>query len=133
MALFRRLQPAILVAATGVVLVSLFGNLATASGGPREWDIEWFDTCIKTYVKSDDPSERTAQIRKCCLDSGGDWNDSLGQCVAPPCGSDCGSAEGSGWAPPGGWPDKLPTHTFQPAEPAPPVNVPPTLAPANPG
>ncbi|MDT5244052.1 MAG: hypothetical protein QOD36_1428, partial [Mycobacterium sp.] len=48
---------------------------ATSAGG--------YDDCMKG-VNYPDPSEQLAWTRKCCLDSGGVWNDSLGKCQSPP-------------------------------------------------
>jgi hypothetical protein len=74
--------PAALIMAAGALTGSTFGLTAIASAAP-EWDIEHYDDCLKN-VKFTDPSEQLAWTRKCCLDSGGVWNDSLGKCQSPP-------------------------------------------------
>ena len=74
--------PAALVVAAGTLTGGTFGSTAVANAAP-EWDIERYDDCMKggNYP---DPSEQLAWTRKCCLDSGGVWNDSLGKCQSPP-------------------------------------------------
>jgi hypothetical protein len=74
--------PAALIVAAGALAGGMFGSTAVANAAP-EWDIENYDECMKgrTY---DDPSEQLAWTRKCCLDSGGVWNDSMGKCQSPP-------------------------------------------------
>lgn len=79
----RQLLPAALLAATAALGLSTVGSIATASAAPTEWDIERYDDCMKGGP-SDDPSETIAWTRKCCLDSGGVWNDSMGKCQSPP-------------------------------------------------
>jgi hypothetical protein len=78
-----QLLPAALLAATAALGQSGVGSIATASAAPMEWDIERYDDCMK-IGSLDDPSEKIAWTRKCCLDSGGVWNDSLGKCQSPP-------------------------------------------------
>jgi len=70
--------------AAAVILAAgaLAGTPAIASAVP-EWDIEHYDDCMRGKDLSD-PSERIAWTKKCCLDSGGVWNDSLGKCQSPP-------------------------------------------------
>ena len=79
----RQLLPAALVAATAAFGLSAVGSPVTASAAPMEWDIERYDVCMK-FGSFDDPSEKIAWTRKCCRDSGGVWNDSLGKCQSPP-------------------------------------------------
>lgn len=74
--------PAALIVAAGALAGGTFGSTAIANAVP-EWDIENYDDCMKG-VKYDDPSEQLAWTRKCCLDSGGVWNDALGKCQSPP-------------------------------------------------
>jgi hypothetical protein len=74
---------ATLFAAATALACSTFAGPATASAAPGEWDIERYDECIKNRPGGD-PSEQIAWTRKCCLDSGGESNDSLGKCQAPP-------------------------------------------------
>jgi hypothetical protein len=74
--------PAAFILAAGALAASTFGLTAVASAAP-EWDIENYDDCMKGMNLSD-PSEQLAWTRKCCLDSGGVWNDSLGKCQSPP-------------------------------------------------
>lgn len=78
----RQLLPAVLLAATAAFELSAVGSPATASAAPSEWDIESYDLCMD--IKIDDPSEKLAWTRKCCLDSGGVWNDTMGKCQSPP-------------------------------------------------
>ena len=78
----RQLLPAALLAATAAFGLSAVGSPATASAAPSEWDIESYDMCMDTKI--DDPSEKLAWTRKCCLDSGGVWNDTMGKCQSPP-------------------------------------------------
>lgn len=79
----RQLLPAAILAATALFGASAVGTLATASAAPMEWDIEDYDHCMKG-VNHDDPSEQLAWTRKCCLGSGGVWNDAMGKCQSPP-------------------------------------------------
>jgi hypothetical protein len=74
--------PAALILAAGALAGSTFGLTAIASAAP-EWDIERYDDCMEA-VNRPDPSEQLAWTRKCCLDSGGVWNDALGKCQSPP-------------------------------------------------
>lgn len=74
--------PAALMVAAGTLAGSTFGSAAIASAAP-EWDIEHYDDCMKG-TNYPDPSEQLAWTRKCCLDSGGVWNDSMGKCQSPP-------------------------------------------------
>jgi hypothetical protein len=74
--------PAALIVATGTLAGGMFGSTAIASAAP-EWDIQHYDDCMKG-VNKPDPSEQLAWTRKCCLDSGGVWNDSMGKCQSPP-------------------------------------------------
>jgi hypothetical protein len=74
--------PAALIVAAGALAGGAIGSTAIASAAP-EWDIESYDDCMKG-VNYPDPSEQIAWTRKCCLDSGGVWNDSLGKCQSPP-------------------------------------------------
>jgi hypothetical protein len=73
------------LAATFLVVAGMLGSAAVANAVP-EWDIERYDDCMKG-TDLDDPSEQLAWTRKCCLDSGGVWNESLGKCQAPPANS----------------------------------------------
>jgi hypothetical protein len=73
---------AALMLAAGALAGSTLLSTAVASAAP-EWDIERYDDCMKA-VNIPDPSEQLAWTRKCCLDSGGVWNDSLGKCQSPP-------------------------------------------------
>jgi hypothetical protein len=70
---------ALMLAAVAVATVGSSAIAAAAS----EWDIERYDDCMKV-MQFPDPSEQLAWTRKCCLDSGGVWNDSLGKCQSPP-------------------------------------------------
>ncbi len=79
----RQLLPAALLAATALFGASAVDSLATASAAPTEWDIESYDDCMKG-MDLDDPSEKIAWTRKCCIDSGGVWNDAMGKCQSPP-------------------------------------------------
>jgi hypothetical protein len=99
--------PAALIVAAGALAGSTFGATAIASAAP-EWDIERYDDCMKG-MNIPDPSEQIAWTRKCCLDSGGVWNDSLGKCQSPP----AQPAQGSGVAPRPG----MITQTFEPMPP----------------
>jgi hypothetical protein len=74
--------PKTLAAALILAAGATIGSTAIASAAP-EWDIERYDDCMKA-VSIPDPSEQLAWTRKCCLDSGGVWNDSLGKCQSPP-------------------------------------------------
>jgi hypothetical protein len=76
----KKLSAAVMAAAAlaGIAI----GSTAIASAA-TEWDIERYDDCMKG-VNKPDPSEQLAWTRKCCLDSGGVWNDSLGKCQSPP-------------------------------------------------
>ena len=71
-----------------------------------------------------DPSEQIAWTRKCCLDSGGVWNDSLGKCQAPPATP--------AQAPPGRLPPgiEIQTATPVPADPGPAAPPPVVITPA---
>lgn len=110
---FRRVVPATLLAAAAAFGGSAVGSIAAAGAAPQEWDIENYVECMKGATG--DPSEVIAWTRKCCLDSGGVWNDSLGKCQSPP----AQPAQGPWIVPPG-----LATQTLEPA--APPVTrVPP--------
>lgn len=81
-ALLRVHIPAALIAAACAFGGGTIGSTAIASAAP-EWDIGLYDDCMKG-VNKPDPSEQLAWTRKCCLDSGGVWNDSLGKCQSPP-------------------------------------------------
>jgi hypothetical protein len=81
-ALLRVRIPAALIVAAGTLAGGAIGSTAIASAAP-EWDIERYDDCMKG-VDIPDPSEKLAWTRKCCLDSGGVWNDTLGKCQSPP-------------------------------------------------
>jgi hypothetical protein len=74
--------PAAVIVAAGTLAVVTFASTAVANAAP-EWDIEHYDDCMKG-VNNPDPSEQLAWTRKCCLDSGGVWNDSMGKCQSPP-------------------------------------------------
>jgi hypothetical protein len=74
--------PAALIVAAGTLAGGMFGSTAVANAAP-EWDIEHYDDCMRNG-NYPDPSEQLAWTRKCCLDSGGVWNDSLGKCQSPP-------------------------------------------------
>jgi hypothetical protein len=74
--------PAAIIVAAGALAGSTIGSAAIASAAP-EWDIERYDDCMKG-TNYPDPSEQLAWTRKCCLDSGGVWNDSMGKCQSPP-------------------------------------------------
>jgi hypothetical protein len=74
--------PAAIVLAAGALAGGMLGSTAIADAAP-EWDIERYDDCMKG-VNIPDPSEQIAWTRKCCIDSGGVWNDSLGKCQSPP-------------------------------------------------
>jgi hypothetical protein len=101
----KKLSAAVIAAVTlaGIAI----GSTAIASAAP-EWDIERYDDCMKG-VNHPDPSEQLAWTRKCCLDSGGVWNDSLGRCQSPP----AQPAQGPGVAPRPG----MIIHTFEPMPP----------------
>jgi hypothetical protein len=73
---------AALFLAAGALAGATIGTTAIASAVP-EWDIERYDDCLRGKDLSD-PSEKIAWTKKCCLDSGGVWNDSLGKCQSPP-------------------------------------------------
>jgi hypothetical protein len=74
--------PAAIVVAAGALAGGMLGSTPIAGAAP-EWDIERYDDCMKG-VNYPDPSEQIAWTRKCCIDSGGVWNDSLGKCQSPP-------------------------------------------------
>jgi hypothetical protein len=78
----RGLIPAALIVAAGALAGGAIGSTAIASAAP-EWDIERYDLCMNG-VNKPDSSEQLAWTRKCWLDSGGVWNDSLGKCQSPP-------------------------------------------------
>ena len=99
--------PAALIVAGGALAGSTFGSTAIANAVP-EWDIEHYDDCMKG-VNDPDPSQQLAWTRKCCLDSGGVWNDSLGKCQSPP----AQPAQGPGVAPR----PVMITQTFEPTLP----------------
>ena len=99
--------PAALIVAAGTLAGGTFGSTAIANAAP-EWDIEHFDHCMKG-VNYPDPSEQLAWTRKCCLDSGGVWNDSLGKCQSPP----AQPAQGPWIVPPG-----VATQTLEPVAPS---------------
>ena len=61
----------------------------------------------------DDPSQRLAWTKRCCAESGGEWNDPLGKCQAP-----AGSGPGQG---PGSLPLGAATPTLEVAPPPPPI------------
>ena len=79
---YLRVRIPALILAAGALAGTTIGSVAIASAAP-EWDIENYDDCM-TGVKFDDPSQQLAWTRKCCLDSGGVWNASLGKCQSPP-------------------------------------------------
>jgi hypothetical protein len=106
-ALLRVRIPAAVIAATCALAGGTIGSTAIASAAP-EWDIERYDDCMKG-VNYPDPSEQLAWKRKCCLDSGGVWNDSLGKCQSPP----AQPAHGPGVAPRPG----VITQTLEPMPP----------------
>jgi hypothetical protein len=98
----KKLSAAVMAAAAlaGIAI----GSTAIASAA-TEWDIERYDDCMKG-VNKPDPSEQLAWTRKCCLDSGGVWNDSLGKCQSPP----AQPTQGPGVLPRPG----MITHTLEP-------------------
>lgn len=96
----RQLLPAALLAASAACGLTAVGSPVTASAAPIEWDIERYDDCMKGGA-SDDPSEKLAWTRKCCLDSGGVWNDGLGKCQSPP--KDASATR---------WPGRIPVGVF---------------------
>lgn len=130
----RRILPAGLLAATAIFGGSAIGDPASACAAPPEWDIGAFDQCLNSGLgKGMSDEEWESHYTWCCLKSGGQCAKPIAgsgkcRCVAPPAEP---AEAGPGWVPPGGMPGTVPTHTVQPAEPAP--NVPPTLAPASPG
>lgn len=103
----RQLLPAALLAATAAFGLSAVGTLATASAAPTEWDIGLYDDCMGLNP-SGDPSEKIAWARKCCLDSGGVWNDAMGKCQSPPKDA---VASGTRATP------KAPVQVFEPSRP----------------
>jgi hypothetical protein len=76
----KKLSAAVIAAAALAGIAIGSAAIATAAS---EWDIERYDDCMKAANKLE-PSEQIAWTRKCCLDSGGVWNDSLGKCQSPP-------------------------------------------------
>ena len=77
----KRIGAAVILAA-GLLAGATLGSTAIAGAVP-EWDIERYDDCMRAH-EVPDPSEQLAWTKKCCLDSGGVWNDSLGKCQSPP-------------------------------------------------
>jgi hypothetical protein len=103
----RQLASATLIGAAVTLGWAGFGTVATASAEQREWDIESYDICMR--VKTDDPSEQIAWNRKCCADSGGQWNPAMGKCQSPPANASATR-----------WPWRIPVGVFsQDLTPAP--------------
>lgn len=109
--------PAALIAATATLCGSAVADPTIACAAPdREWDIGKYDQCVHEGVgKGYTDEEWENHLALCCWASGRDWSTQSNQCVAPPCGRDCEAAERPGWTSPGGMPDAIPTHTFEPA------------------
>jgi len=103
----------VLVAATAALGGNTLAEVATANAAPSVWDIEKYDDCMDLIDSFDDPSERLAWTKRCCLDSGGEWNDSLGKCQSPP-----GNAGQAGTLPAG-----AASPTLEVAPPPPPMRT----------
>jgi hypothetical protein len=124
----RPLLPAALLAAALLFGGSAFVNPAAACAAPQEWDLGAYDKCVDQAVTDYVNGKLTdrdlvAARAACCTKSGGVWSEVTYKCSAPA----AQPAEGAAVVPPG----RIPTHTLEPAEPA-PTNVVPTLAPASP-
>jgi hypothetical protein len=121
----RQLLPVALFAATAAFGGNTLAVPATASAAQSVWDIEKYDDCMDLIDNFDDPSQRLAWTKRCCAESGGEWNDSLGKCQAP-----AGSGPGQG---PGSLPLGAATPTLEVAPPPPPIRkglITETLTPA---
>lgn len=110
--LLGRLVPAVLLAATATLGGSAFVDPAIACAAPpAEWDVKGYDHCIRDVILNPDPNKSfTAEHKRCCTESGGQWNESTRDCVAPPAqpaGSQPGVAPSPGVA----------TQTLEPAPP----------------
>ncbi len=62
------------------------GDPAVACAAPnQEWDVTAFDKCIQDVIFSGHPNKSfTAEHKRCCTETGGQWNESTHECVAPP-------------------------------------------------
>jgi hypothetical protein len=73
----RIVATAKLAFAAGAIAV---GTMAlTPAIASAEWDIGTYDGCEARTIGSSTPQDDI-----CCSESGGRWNDKLGECVAPP-------------------------------------------------
>lgn len=73
----RIVATAKLAFAAGAIAV---GAMAlTPAIASAEWDIGTYDACEARTISSSTPQDST-----CCAESAGRWNDTLGECVAPP-------------------------------------------------
>ena len=98
-----------LIAVIALASSASLGWCAPAFAAP-EWDIERYDDCMKAADDETDPSKKLAWTRKCCLDSGGVWNDSLGSCQTPP-------AQPTQWRPGMAPRPGMATQSIEPAAP----------------
>ncbi|OBB36666.1 hypothetical protein [Mycobacterium sp. 852002-51961_SCH5331710] len=115
--------------AAAAAAVAALATATNASALP-EWDIGEYDSCIAKVADRNirgvtNDAQMLDEAKHCCLMSGGEWDISAGgpagKCVAP--------AAESQWTPPGGLPENVPPHTFEPARPASPTQSQPILTP----
>jgi hypothetical protein len=85
-AFFRRLTPAVMLAAAAILAGSAIVEPGTANAKP-EWDIEYYDDCMDVVRNGYMAGEYTTPemgelVSRCCVKSGG--VESGGNCSAPP-------------------------------------------------
>ncbi|MGH3677912.1 MAG: hypothetical protein ACRDU5_19700 [Mycobacterium sp.] len=124
----RRIVPAALLAATAVLGGSAVGDTATACAAPntggREWDVKAYDTCMRDILVNRDPNKSFRdEHKRCCSESGGDWDASTNNCVAPAAAPAPAEPTLPGVAPRPGVATQPPRPPPDPGPAAPPPNV----------
>lgn len=81
----RRWIPALLLAAPMAFSGIALANPPTACA-ERIWDYNEYDSCSRNFPPGTENSVEswTEHMKWCCYKSGGDWNDSVSNCQAPP-------------------------------------------------
>jgi hypothetical protein len=85
----RRLALTTVFAAAATFSASAFGDPAVACAAPTEWDIGAHDACTTrvddAWVRGDiSDANHGDAYRECCEKTGGIWDNSTDDCIAPP-------------------------------------------------
>lgn len=91
----------------GAVVITLaIGGIAQTAVSQAAWDIDSYDRCVRDF---------NGIVKLCCTESGGEWDEKLGKCVAPLTAQTPTQSPGEIYQVPG-------TGTFGQTDPAPPNN-----------